>query len=160
MNDAGFWINARTDKYCRIDEHALWITNPVNAEKLHLSHEVIAAIKNLNWQTDRLEILLRVMEDGCIRVRDHGDYITFEFTMPTEEAIVSIGRFLDETELAGPLSELRITNLKAKSGLRLHYTEFMNVMQEEEASIAERCRPVKNFAYPESEIDHILERTI
>jgi hypothetical protein len=95
----GAWINAQDTTYCWITEHASWIQNPENARRLGVSRETYEDIKSIPWDFNgpgRKAILLRAMAEGFIRVRGHESYVTFESTLPTEEALRAALPFMSE----------------------------------------------------------------
>ena len=101
--DEGYWINTKNEKWAEITEHATWITIQKNADSLELPKDVFDQIKHLKMANARKEILLHVMKAGFIRCRRYYGSLEvhFEFTMPIQEAIPHVKKFLKETEIAG-----------------------------------------------------------
>ena len=126
----GFWINSKTNKFVPIDEHAMWITNEKNYKKIGLSKSIFNKIKNLNPQSDRVEILTSAMADGLIRVRGHGTSITFEFSIPVSTALWSIYAFLKKVGV-GEFTGLYIANLRTKESISTTYGEFQRTLKNE-----------------------------
>jgi hypothetical protein len=75
------------------------------------------------------------MNAGFIRVRSHGTYIAFEFTCPAEEALWAAFEFLKKTQLAGPFSVLRFSNLRTNEGNDIRFDTFEMQMQEDAAGV-------------------------
>ena len=95
----GAWIYATTGDYRWIDDHARWIQRPGNAADLGLPDEVIEELGRIPWDfngSGRRAILLIAMDCGLIRARGHGASVTFESTIPWEQAIRGALRFMDE----------------------------------------------------------------
>lgn len=86
----GAWINAATGDYRWLDEHARWLQRPGNAAIMGIPAEVIEELGQIPWDfngSGRKAILMLAMDHGLIRARGQGASITFEFTIPWEQAI-------------------------------------------------------------------------
>lgn len=135
MNE-GAWINARTGKFAWIDEHARWIQRETNAKALGLPDSVYANIKTMraDFNGDGREgILAAVMNAGFIRMRGHGSYWTFEFTMATVDALKACEKFL--AAMAGPMTQCRFNNLRTGEAIEMPYAEFQEKMMDEPENI-------------------------
>lgn len=108
----GFWINAKTGAFHRVDEHRYWILREDNAALLGLGKEGLQEIKSVRGRQTaegRRAILLRVMAEGMVRARGHGDHLTLEFTLPVETALQGCRSFLES--VAGDSLNLEIHDL-------------------------------------------------
>ena len=140
----GYWLNSKTGKYFEIHEHAQWLLDLKNFKKIGLPAELFQKIKSKDFDKDRLEILFAAMNAGLIRIRSHGNYIAFEFTIKSKDAIESIHEFLLAEELAGPYSDLTINNLRTGETIMLKYNEFLEMMEEDIRKILRRAKKSKN----------------
>lgn len=149
----GFWLNVNTDKYSGIDDHARWISEPKNAAKMGLSKDFstfVAKQKDpLVNEKARIKILLKAMDEGLIRVRSHGNDVTFEFTAGSKEALDAIQIFLKRTGFLGPFSRLNIHNLRTNENIGISYQEFEEAMGNDEAEkilrVAKKINRYANF---------------
>jgi hypothetical protein len=101
----GAWINAHTDQWWFIDEHASWAKREGNLQRIGLPTSVWEAIRstpNDYSGENRREILLTVMAAGGIRMRRHGDVVVFEFTCDSKVAFVACRDVL--RQIAGALT--------------------------------------------------------
>lgn len=110
----GYWLNAKTGRHFRIDEHAAWITDPANADRIGLPKRTFVRMGKLHWANPdhRAPILLLAMSAGLVRVRGHGATISFEYTVADAKALRAVRSFLEKTQLAGPATGLQLNNLK------------------------------------------------
>ena len=126
----GAWINARTGKFSWITEHASWIKNRANAESIGVPSTVSDKIATMDADFDgegRAEILATVMKAGFIRMRGHGSFWTFEFTMESEPALWSCLEFL--TNFAGPYTSCRFNNLRTGETIDMPFQDFAKEME-------------------------------
>ncbi len=128
MND-GAWINANTGAWSWITEHASWIQEWENAESLGMAagvHAELAAIPR-DYNGPGREAILRVaMDAGFIRVRGQGASITFEFTMPMDQAIRAAGPFMEAW--FGPMTGCRFNDLKNWQSLGIAYGDLQPIL--------------------------------
>ena len=132
----GAWINEKTGEFAWITEHASWIKKKENADKIGLSPRAYDNLKDLKWDFDgegREAILLVAMNAGLIRMRGHGSYWTFEFTIETQAALWACLGFLDD--FAGPLTQCRFNNLRTKEQIEMPYREFKASMTEDPETV-------------------------
>lgn len=118
----GAWINAKTGEYRWIDEHAKWIQVPGNATALGLPDDVIEALGKIPWDFNgdgRKAILMLAMGQGLVRARGHGSFITFEHTIPTEEAVLGTRGFM--AEHLGPHMTCRFNQLESGTSVEFRY---------------------------------------
>ena len=130
MNE-GAWINAHTGAWNWITEHASWIQNLENARSLGMTeavHAELAAIPRDFNGPGRREILRVAMDAGFIRVRGHGEYVTFEFTLPPSVAIRAALPFMALN--FGALTGCVFTNLTVGTSLGLSYKELMALVEQ------------------------------
>ena len=128
--DEGAWINAHTGAWSWISEHASWIQNPENARSLGMTDEVHALLAAIPWDFNgpgRKAILRVAMDAGFIRVRGHGESVTFEFTLPPSVAIRAALPFM--AKHFGPLTGCVFTNLNTGTSIGYSYRELLGVME-------------------------------
>lgn len=121
----GCWIVAATGYYEYVDDHAHWIQVPEHAERLGLQADAVQKIRLIKWDFNgpgRRAILLAAMAHGLIRGRGHGSSITFEFTMPNQEAIQGAVPFL--TDVAGPYTYSSFTNLNTLEAVGFYWKDL------------------------------------
>lgn len=108
----GYWINAKTGAFHLVDEHRYWILRVDNAALLGLGKEGLREINSVRGRhtaEGRRAILLRVMDEGMVRARGHGDHLTLEFILPAETALQGCRAFLES--VAGGSLGLKIHDL-------------------------------------------------
>jgi Protein of unknown function (DUF3293) len=126
----GAWINSKTGKFEWVDEHALFMQKG-QGKALGLPDSVYEKIKDMHWDFNgvgREEILATVMKAGFIRMRGHGNYWTFEFTISSGDALWSCLEFL--MSYAGPFTLCRFNNLRTGETIEMPYSEFAKEMEE------------------------------
>lgn len=126
----GAWINSKTGKFEWVDEHALFMQRG-QGKALGLPDSVYEKIKDMHWDFNgvgREEILATVMKAGFIRMRGHGNYWTFEFTISSGDALWSCLEFL--TNYAGPYTTCRFNNLRTGETIEMPYSTFAKEMEE------------------------------
>lgn len=77
---SGFWIRYRSGpRLCQVTEHLLAVE--ADPELYGISRADLAAMRtsSVDRESFRETVLLLVMRNGCIRVRGHSDYTTFQF---------------------------------------------------------------------------------
>jgi hypothetical protein len=127
----GFWLNAKTGKYIEIDEHCIFIKNPLNIKKIGAPEHLFDEIKDMSCDRDREKVLRAAMEYDLIRVRGHGNFTTAEFTMDSEKAIWALYDFYDKIGM-GPYSSLSIFNLRTNENIDMTYKEFRDKIGEDD----------------------------
>jgi len=120
----GAWINAKTGDYVWIDDHARWLRrNPDLAAQLGLPSDVLKELDEIGWDitplAERVIVLYKAMESGLIRARGHGSYVTFEFTIPWEQAVRGAQRFMSDN--CGPAMTCRFNNLDTNQTVEFTY---------------------------------------
>ena len=148
----GYWLNGITGEYALIDEHARWISDPAQARRIGLPEELSARIQPRHWHDDRVPILLTAMAAGLIRVRGHEDSVTFEFTLPREQAVPAIRRFLAATGCAGELSLLRLHDLRHRVGVSCRLADLEGPLER----LLERFTAI-TLNYPVAALEFTLE---
>ena len=125
----GAWINAHTGAWCWITEHASWIQKPENARSLGLPDETHVKLAAIPWDHNgpgREAILRSAMDAGFIRMRGHGESVTFKFTLPIETAIKAVSPFMGQN--FGPLTGCRFNDLKTGKALGIAYGDLRAVL--------------------------------
>ncbi len=127
----GYWIVAETGAYHLVDDHAMWIQRPENAQALGLPEDVVEAIQAVRWDFNgpgRRQILMLAMDNGLIRSRGHGPAeVTFEFTLDTESAIRAVVPFMQAT--LGPASVPKFNCLRTGESISFVYGEAQKILK-------------------------------
>lgn len=119
----GYWINYRTGRTFEIHEHEQWIRAEGNAQRLGVPSRVIACFRDFKPTTDRDKFLLHVMKCAPVmRVRGHGDSVTFEFWARLKVKPLDAIRLWIEKN-AGPWTLLNIVNLARQESAQLYYKD-------------------------------------
>jgi hypothetical protein len=120
----GYWINYRTGKVFKIHEHEQWIRDAANARKLGLSRQVIDGFCDFKPAVDRSRFLLFLMTKCPImRVRGHGDDVTFEFRARSmARPMAAIRQWAGRN--AGPMTLLNIVNLANMKRVHVLYKDL------------------------------------
>ena len=126
-----WWINSKTGKYFQVEEHSIWVTQPQNAKKLGIPTNIIKKISSLDPTADRIEILTTVMSEGMIRVRGHDLSTSFEFTLPSSEALWTIYSFGKKTDIFGSLSRIYFANLRTNENYETTWEDFKTKLTED-----------------------------
>lgn len=116
----GAWIHA--GHWHWITEHAFWIQKPENARLLGIPEEVMTQLSAIPWDFNgpgRVAILRLAMGEGLIRMRGHGAFVTFEFTLPIATAIQSVRQFVDQN--FGPKTWCQFNDLETGKSLGIYY---------------------------------------
>ena len=150
----GYWLNAETGEFHRIDEHATWLVQHENAQAIGLDESLFARLAGLDPQRDRLRIVLTAMHGGLMRIRQHGDSVTFEFVVPTEEAVSAVCQFLKATGLAGERSWLKLNNLRTKKSVEMRCDVFMQQARVDPCAVAQTEVPAA-LNYDEDTVNKI-----
>lgn len=130
----GYWINAMTGDFHRVDEHRYWILREANAALLGLGMEAfreIQAVGRRHSAAGRRAILLRVMAEGMVRARGHGNHLTLEFTLPLETALQGCRAFLGSE--VGRSMDLKIHDLASGRYLERTCGELIRELQHGDA---------------------------
>ena len=110
----GWWINFETGRTvalkCRNVDHESAIRNLENQKWLGLSPSVIQDIYRFKTIQDRDSLLIHLMKTApLMRIRGHGDYVTFEFSSDEEfQPLDAIRRWARKK--AGESTVLNIVN--------------------------------------------------
>lgn len=126
-----WWINGKTGKYFQVEEHAIWVIQSKNAKKLGLPTNIIKEISSLDSTIDRIKILTTVMHEGMIRVRGHDLSTSFEFSLPSSEALWAIYNFGKKTDNFGPLSSIYFANLRTNENYETTWDDFKTKLSED-----------------------------
>jgi hypothetical protein len=121
----GYWANYNTGKVFLIDEHEMWIRREGNADKLGLSEKLFTATTaKYKPQKDRDEFLKNLMRHAPImRVRGHGDVVTFEYSSKSEvKPWESIRR--QGSEWFGPYTVVNIYNFETRTTVRDYWRDM------------------------------------
>jgi hypothetical protein len=137
-----YWIDSSNgNKYSVTGEnHSNWIKDPKNAKKVKLPDDVFEEISKLSFPKDDDKIrLLTIKNSNLIRMRQHGNGMTFEFSDSRPvNTLWTIEEFLDR--MAGPFTNLLIVN-HSPSGSKQYqgnFQEFQKQMEEDPKSIFSR----------------------
>lgn len=145
----GAWINSQTGKSAWVNEHASWIQQEQNAKEIGLSDAAWERLKNINADFNgpgRVKILAFAMNMGLIRMRGHGAYWTFEFTIKTSDALWTCLSFADD--YAGPYTNCRFNNLRTGEQIEMNYHEFKKTMQEDPERVMRIAHNMTSAQHP------------
>jgi hypothetical protein len=126
---AGAWINAADGHFAYVDEHADWVKRPGNLERIGLPASVWETIRNIPNDyggENRKSILMIVMAAGGIRMRGHGDFVTFEFMCDPKVALPACRGVL--AQIAGPLTRCRFNSLGTNETVEVFYADYVRQM--------------------------------
>jgi len=120
----GYWCNYRQGAWFPIHEHEHWIRGDGNAKKLGLPDALIRTFGSFCLVKDRDIFLLCLMHQAPImRVRGHGEHISFEFACEDPDApLREIMGFLDKN--AGPCTGVFIRNFAKDKALSASYEQL------------------------------------
>jgi len=88
----GYFFNRKTKRYIKIQEHA---TDALERPDIFGTHE----IQHLNPVKDRNEIVLTVLKNGFIRVRDWKGYLGWQFWGDPSSALTTLINYIKSREL-------------------------------------------------------------
>ena len=130
MTKEAWWLNTRERRYVRLPDrgdHAIWLSNPDNAKRIGLSPRAINKIQKLDPFKDRKRILLIGMSEMLVRVRGHGESISFEFIGDTKTILRVIAIFGWQVGL-GEFITVYLANLQTKEKSQMLWGDFMSKM--------------------------------
>lgn len=139
----GAWINAADGRFAYIDEHSNWAKRPGNLVSIGLAEsawEAIRHIPNDYGGDSRKSIVLAVMAVGGIRMRGHGDFITFEFTVDWVVALRACRAIL--REIAGEYTPCHFNNLTATESLEVLYGDYERHIDADIEWILQKREPI------------------
>jgi len=145
----GLWINYRTGKEYPIDEHERWLRRDNNAKKLGLSSKLIDSFEDFEPTKDRNKFLLFLMSHAPImRVRGHGNYVTFEFSnRSSKDAVDSI--WMWGLKNAGDYTNLYIVNFKTNEKTTILWKDFKDAMDSGGSDAVMRAATNEKFKWNE-----------
>jgi len=88
----GYFLNRKTKKYVEIQEHA---TDALMRPKMFSTKD----IQHLNPVTHRDEIVIHVLKNGFIRVRDYKGFLGWQFWGNYKEALKLLVKYIEKNEL-------------------------------------------------------------
>ena len=126
--NSGYWINYRTGKVFRIDEHERWIRRWPNAKKLGIPEDLFNEFSEFEPEKDRNEFLMYVMEKAPVmRMRGHGSVYSFEFnTRRAKKPIESVWEF--GMDYAGDYTSMYVVNFATKETVQMLFKDFNKFM--------------------------------
>jgi hypothetical protein len=121
----GLWVNYSTEEIWEIDEHQTFLYTGNNHEKMGVPDWLWDKIKDKQDPSKRLAAIIQVMAGSpLMRVREHGNSCTFEFSNPDSEQplrmIAKVAKYLG----FGPFSELIIINFFTREEVFIKYADF------------------------------------
>lgn len=135
--DEGYWINYRTQQVCEMCEHETWIRVEDNARLLGVPRRIIARFHEFKPVEDRDTFLLFLLKKvPLIRVRVHGDSVTFEFWARFKAGPLHAVRLWVEKK-AGPLTMLNIVNFAKATHAHVLYEDFHRWLCPNQKSLAD-----------------------
>lgn len=157
----GAWISAKDGKFAWVDEHARFIQRKEDAMAIGVPEKVFDKIREMKWDFNgegREQILATVMEAGFIRMRGHGSFWTFEFTMASEKALWACFDFL--LNFAGPFTQCRFNNLRTGETIDMTFQDFKAAMTEDTSKVLRVATVMTEEQFPKkaSFNSHLLRR--
>jgi len=129
----GYWINYQTDKEFPTEEHERWVRNEKNAKKLGLSKTVIDKFDDFKPIKDRNEFIFYLVSKAPVmRVRRHGNFITFEFSTRSRKRAVLEAIWTHLMGKAGPFTGMRIVNFATHDTVETLYKDFEKSMEQDD----------------------------
>ncbi len=121
---SGYWGNYETGRIFLIDEHELYIRRPEKARELGIPEELIVRFSEFRLRQDRYEFIKFLLRAAPVmRIRGHGEYVTFEFDFREwAPPLKLIHAWCWEN--AGPFSGLNIVNLHSMEIRRCLWKDF------------------------------------
>lgn len=149
--EEGYWIRMRDDKAWEIYDHAGdFAENPKLAKKMGLMdlYNNLIVKKGIKPEgregKKRRQIVLAIMNEGFIRVRGHGMYVTFEFTDSASIALDNI--YLFGKKNFGDYTNLNIAQLtkegKARDTNTLTWSEFLDRYESDKQQILKTAKVI------------------
>ena len=129
----GYWINYRTNKEFPTEEHERWVREEKNAKKLGLSRAVIDKFVSFEPVKDRNELILYIVSNAPVmRVRGHGNYVTFEFSTRSRKRAALDAIWTHLMGKAGPFTGMRIVNFATHDTIEMLYKDFEERMEQDD----------------------------
>ena len=124
----GYWINYRTGRIFPVNEHEQSLREPGAAKKMGVPDKVISSFKKFDPVEDRDKFLLFVIQNSpLIRVRGHGDFVTFEYFLRNrQEPLDAIWEFGKQN--AGPYTAMLIRNFATGESTQINFSDFEDAM--------------------------------
>ena len=140
---AGWWLKIEDAKAFEVHDHAGdFYEGPALAKKMgnvatfQVLHEQELKPEGRTGK-NRDAIVMAVMEDGFIRVREHGPSVTFEFTQRPHAALDAI--YLFGAKNLGPMSDMLVVQINQSGGTvdsaNLKWPAFKELYAEDTAKI-------------------------
>jgi len=144
----GLWVNYATQEIFEIDEHERYIRRDGNAKKIGVPDYIVDEFDEFEPVKDRDKFLLFILDKSpLIRVREHGNYATFEFSARKAdkvfEAINKVGNYLG----LGQFSGMYIVNHADNTSASLTWQDFKKASQwtDKVAELSESFTPKQIF---------------
>lgn len=126
----GYWLDPQTQQAHLVTRHELWVLEAENARLAGISPEVYEHLCGLDPVKDQDEIRMAAIDVGLIRIRDHGNYVSVQFSSEPEKVEVklkSVVQFLRQTGMHR-YSDLRIDNLASQESVRISLEELETLL--------------------------------
>jgi hypothetical protein len=114
----GYFFNRKTKRYIKIYEHA---TDAVTRPKVFGTEE----IKHLNPVTDRDQIVIHVLKNGFIRVRDWAGYLGWQFWGDPDDALKILKKYIKKHEI-GNGYVITFTDFETGKQIQANTNYFIN----------------------------------
>ena len=127
----GYWVNYETADVFLIDEHERWVRREGNAATLGVSASVMQlALVKYEPGKDRDRFLKHLMSEAPImRVRGHGEMVTFEYDSRSEAKPLAMIKKLGE-EWFGPLTLVNIFNFADGKHLQCVWQDWGDALRQ------------------------------
>jgi hypothetical protein len=131
----GWWINYRRGSWFPIHEHELWIRDEANARRLGVPRELFRRFGRFRPVADRDRFLFWLMGRAPVmRVRDHGEFVTFEFSSRSRRRPLAALAVFAGKETTPPTC-LHIVNLATREAVAITAADFRRKLRRAGASV-------------------------
>ncbi len=117
----GYWLDPRQQQSYLVTRHELWVLDRENAERAGIPSEIYEHLVTLDPVRHQDEIRLAAIRCGLIRIRDHGNSISVQFSAdPTQVSayLQSVFQLLRDVG-THRFSDLRIDNFANQESVRI-----------------------------------------
>lgn len=126
----GLWVNYATGKMFEVDEHERYIRRGNNAKKIGVPDFIQKNFKKFKPEEDRDKFLLYILDKSpLMRVREHDNYASFEFSSADVEPIFKVIKKVGEYLWLGEYSGLYIVNHYDNTSADILWKDFKKASQ-------------------------------
>ena len=126
----GYWLDPRHQQAHLVTRHELWVLEGENARLAGISPEVHQLLCGLDPVKHQDEIRMAAIEVGMIRTRDHGNYISVQFSARPGEVGTKLWSVVQFLRMTGThrYSDLRIDNFASLENVRISLEELESLL--------------------------------